>query len=227
MNKVGLLVVVLVMLGASGIFFWNDSAMAPAKPTVVEPTVLEPAEPEPGKAKATFASGCFWCTDAVFRQLKGVSSVVSGYSGGTMPNPTYADICTGLTGHAEAVQVTYDPKVISYPELLEVFWKTHDPTTPDQQGPDHGPQYRSVVFYHTDDQKKLAEQYKAKLDKGGVFNQPIVTQIVGFKEFYRAEEDHQNYYAANKTTAYCQVMIGPKIKKIHDLFKDKLIEGAK
>jgi peptide-methionine (S)-S-oxide reductase len=220
--KAGLFLIIGVLLTATGLLFWSDSAKAPAKPTVIEP-VEAPA----GQAKATFASGCFWCTDAVFRKLKGVSSVVAGYSGGSLENPTYEDVSSGLTGHAEAIQVTYDPKVISYPELLEVFWKTHDPTTPDQQGADHGPQYRSVIFYHTDEQKKLAEEYKAKLGASGIFGAPIVTQIVPFKAFYRAEEEHQNFYNTHRSMPYCQVVIGPKMQKLHDLFRNKLKEQDK
>src|SRR5436190_8802179 len=148
-------------------------------------------------ARATFGAGCFRCVEAVFQQLRGVHSVASGYSGGAVKNPTYRQVCTGTTGHAEAVQVTYDPKVISYEDLLEVFWQTHDPTTPDRQGHDVGPQYRSVIFYHNDEQKRLAEEYKRKLDAAGAFAAPIVTEVVPFTEFYRAEGYHQNYYADN------------------------------
>ncbi len=215
--KAGLFILVGVLLAAGGFLFWSD------KPKVTpRPTVLEPAETPPGQARATFASGCFWCTDAVFRKLKGVDSVVVGYTGGSLENPTYEDVSSGLSGHAEAVQVTYDPKIISYPELLEVFWKTHDPTTPDQQGADHGPQYRSVIFYHNDEQKKLAEEYKAKLDGSGIFGAPIVTQIVPSKAFYRAEEDHQNFYNTHRGVPYCQIVIGPKLEKLNKLFHDKL-----
>jgi peptide-methionine (S)-S-oxide reductase len=186
------------------------------------PTVLEPAEAPPGLEKATFASGCFWCSEALFQQLKGVKSVVSGYSGGTAKNPNYEEVSTGTTGHAEAVQVTYDSSVITYPELLEVFWKTHDPTTKDRQGADIGTQYRSVIFYHNDEQKKLAEEYKKKLDASEAFASPIVTQIVPFTEFYRAEEGHQNFYAGNSQKAYCVFVIGPKLDKLRAVFHDKL-----
>ena len=186
------------------------------------PTVLEPAEPPPGMANATFGAGCFWCTEAVFQQLKGVQSVVSGYSGGSVKNPTYRQVCAGRTGHAEAIQVTYDPAVISYEELLEVFWKTHDPTTPDRQGNDVGPQYRSVIFYHTDQQKQLAEHYKQKLDTSGLFARPIVTEIVPFIEFYRAEAYHQNYFEENPGQPYCRAVIGPKVEKLKRVFQDKL-----
>jgi peptide-methionine (S)-S-oxide reductase len=185
-------------------------------------TLLEPPEPPPGMLKATFGAGCFWCTEAVFQQLKGVLSVVSGYSGGSIKNPTYRQVCTGTTGHAEAVQVTYDPAVISYEELLEVFWQTHDPTTPDRQGNDVGPQYRSVIFYHTPEQEQLAEQYKQKLDASDAFPLPIVTEIAPFTEFYRAEAYHQNYFQENSGQPYCQGIIRPKVEKVKKVFQDKL-----
>ncbi len=177
-------------------------------------------------AKATFGAGCFWCTEAVFRPLKGVESVVSGYSGGSVKGATYREVCTGTTGHAEATQVTYDPAVISYDELLEVFWQTHDPTTPNRQGPDVGPQYRSVVFYHTDEQRQLAEHYKQKLDASGAFARPIVTEIVPFTEFYRAEAYHQNFFEENGGHPYCRAFIWPKVEKVKKVFHDKLKAGT-
>jgi peptide-methionine (S)-S-oxide reductase len=154
--------------------------------------------------------------------LKGVQSVVSGYSGGTVKNPTYQQISAGTTGHAESIQVTYDPAVVSYQDLLEVFWQTHDPTTQDRQGNDVGTQYRSVILYNSDAQKQLAEEYKKKLDASGAFDGPIVTQIVPFTEFFRAEEYHQNYYNANSQQPYCRVVIGPKLAKLKKVFQDKL-----
>ena len=172
--------------------------------------------------KATFGSGCFWCTEAVFERLKGVYKVVSGYSGGTVENPTYEQVCTGKTGHAEVTQITYDPKVITYDELLEVFWKTHDPTTLNRQGNDVGTQYRSVVFYHNDEQKRLAEKYKEELNKSGIWDKPIVTEIVPFTNFYPAENYHQNYYDNNPNQGYCSFVIAPKVEKFEKLFKDKL-----
>jgi peptide-methionine (S)-S-oxide reductase len=190
------------------------------------PTVLEPPESAPGMAKATFGAGCFWCTEAVFQQLKGVQSVVSGYSGGAVKNPTYRQICAGTSGHAEAVQVTYDPALISYEELLEVFWQTHDPTTRDRQGNDAGPQYRSVIFYHTDAQRQLAEHYKKQLDASGAFPRPIVTEIVPCTEFYRAEANHQNYYVEHSGQPYCRMFIGPKVDKVKKVFPDKLKTAA-
>jgi peptide-methionine (S)-S-oxide reductase len=185
------------------------------------PTALEPAEPPAGMEKATFGAGCFWCTEAVFQQLKGVRSVVSGYSGGTVKSPTYRQICSGTTGHAEAVQLTFDPSVISFEGLLEVFWQTHDPTTRDRQGNDVGNQYRSVIFYHTDGQKRLAEHYKQKLDASGLFAGPVVTEIVPFTEFYRAEAYHQNYFEEHSWQPYCRAVIRPKVEKVKTVFQDK------
>lgn len=172
--------------------------------------------------KATFGSGCFWCTEAVFQQLKGVHTCVSGYSGGKTKNPTYAEVCTGSTGHAEVIQVTYDPKVVSYADLLEVFWKTHDPTTLNQQGADHGTQYRSVIFYHNEDQHKLANEYLKRLDASGAFDSPIVTEITAMTDFYPAEDYHQNYYKNNPGNGYCSAVIKKKVAKFKAVFKDKL-----
>ena len=188
--------------------------------------VSEPARSSEVVATATFGNGCFWCTEAVFQRLKGVRTVVSGYSGGTVKNPTYAQVCTGTTGHAEAIQITFDPASISYEELLEVFWQTHDPTTPNRQGNDYGTQYRSVIFYHSDQQKELAEKFKKKLDAAGVFGQPIVTEIVPYTAFYRAEAHHQNFYNENPNQAYCRVMIRPKLEKLKKVFHDKLKTDA-
>ena len=172
--------------------------------------------------KATFGSGCFWCTEAIFDRLKGVKSVVSGYSGGKVENPTYEEVCTGTTGHAEVTQITYDPAVISFDELLEIFWKTHDPTTLNRQGNDVGPQYRSVIFYHNEEQNKLAEKYKDALDKSGAWEKPIVTEISPFTKFYPAEDYHQEYYENNPNQGYCAFVIAPKVEKFEKVFKDKL-----
>lgn len=171
---------------------------------------------------ATFGNGCFWCTEAVFEELKGVESAVSGYSGGLVPNPTYDQVCTGATGHAEVIQITYDPAVITFPELLEVFWKTHDPTTLNQQGLDHGTQYRSAVFYHNEEQRELAEKYKERLDESGAFDRPIVTEITKFQKFYPAEDYHQQYFEANPRQRYCRAVVKPKVVKFRKAFKDKL-----
>ncbi len=194
--------------------------------------VLDPAEigtapaAEPGDTElATFGSGCFWCTEAVFEQLKGVTKVESGYSGGTVKNPTYEQVCDETTGHAEVVQVTFDPKVISYPELLEVFWRSHDPTTRNRQGDDTGPQYRSAVFYHSERQKKFAEVYKQKIDDAGVFRNPLVTEIRPFTAFFPATAHHQNFYANNPRDGYCRTVIGPKVEKLRAVFGTKLKGG--
>ena len=172
--------------------------------------------------QATFGAGCFWCVEAVFQRLNGVKSVVSGYAGGTVNNPTYKEVCSGLTGHAEVAQITYDPGIITYEELLEVFWKTHDPTTLNRQGGDVGTQYRSVVFYHNEAQKKLAEYYKSKLDESEVFDDPIVTEISELPEFFEAEDYHRNYFDNNPTQPYCSVVIGPKVQKMEQVFAAKL-----
>ncbi len=196
----------------------------PASDRAQSTKAAKPAQKE-GKskmAKATFGGGCFWCTEAVFQSLKGVESVLSGYSGGTVPNPTYEQICQKNTGHAEVIQITYDPAQVSYEQLLEVFWMTHDPTTPNQQGHDKGPQYRSVVFYHDDQQKTLADQYKVRLDKSGAFAQPIVTEISPAKEFYPAEDYHQGFFKRNPSQPYCQAVIRPKMDKFKKAFADKL-----
>lgn len=176
-------------------------------------------------ATATFGSGCFWCTEAQFQQLKGVKKVIPGYSGGHVDHPTYKQVCTGQTGHAEVAQLVYDPREISFEELLEAFWKSHDPTTLNRQGNDIGTQYRSVIFYHNEEQKQKAEAYKQKLDEAKVFDDPIVTTIEPFKNFYKAEDYHQNYYNHNDSQPYCQFVIKPKLEKFRKVFKDKLKEG--
>jgi len=171
---------------------------------------------------ATFGAGCFWCTEAVFQRLKGVIKVESGYSGGTVPNPSYEAVSTGKTGHAECSQITFDSKVISYAELLEVFWKTHDPTLLNRQGADVGTQYRSVIFYHNEEQKKLAENYKNELDKAKIWSSPIVTEISPLKTFYIAEDYHQNYYNQHSGQPYCSFVITPKLEKFEKVFASKL-----
>ena len=171
---------------------------------------------------ATFAAGCFWCVEAVFQELKGVLSVTSGYTGGKIKNPTYREVCSGLTGHAEACQIIFDPAVITYDELLEAFWSSHDPTTLNRQGADQGTQYRSAIFYHNEDQKKLAESYKAKLNTENAFDKPIVTEISPASVFYKAEDYHQNYYNENGDAPYCTFVIAPKLEKFRKVFKDKI-----
>lgn len=177
---------------------------------------------KPQLKKATFGMGCFWCTEAVFQRIKGVTKVESGYSGGTVKNPTYEQVTTGKTGHAEVSQITYDPAKISYAELLEVFWKMHDPTTLNRQGADIGTQYRSAIFYFDAQQKAEAEQYKTELNKAKVYPNPIVTQIVAAQPFYKAEDYHQNYFKLNGKEPYCRLVILPKIEKLEKVFKDKL-----
>ena len=172
--------------------------------------------------KATFGMGCFWCTEAVFEQLKGVTTVRSGYEGGTTVNPSYDDVCTGTTGHAEVTEVTYDPTKITYEELLEIFWKTHDPTTLNRQGADVGTQYRSTIFYHNAQQKSIAEKYKNELNAAKAFPKPIVTTIEKAATFYVAENYHQDYYRRNGSAPYCRAVILPKMEKLEKLFKSKL-----
>lgn len=171
---------------------------------------------------ATFGTGCFWCTEAIFQQLEGVIKVTSGYSGGHVVNPTYEAVCNKTTGHAECLNIEYDKTKITFDELLEVFWKSHDPTTLNRQGNDSGTQYRSAIFYHNDEQKQKAEKYKAELNESDVFNDPIVTEIKSFTIFYPAENYHQNYYNNNGAQPYCSYVIRPKVEKFRKVFKNKL-----
>ena len=172
--------------------------------------------------KITFGNGCFWCTEAIFQQVKGVVKSTSGYSGGHVENPTYEQVCEKNTGHAEVIQIEYNPAEVTVDELLEVFWQTHDPTTLNRQGNDVGPQYRSVVFYHTEQQKERAEYYKKKLDASGAFGNPIVTTIEPFTNFYVAENYPQDYYNRNGNQPYCYFVIRPKMEKFEKAFKDKM-----
>lgn len=172
--------------------------------------------------KITFGAGCFWCVEAVYSDLNGVESVVSGYAGGTVKNPSYKEVCTGKTGHAEVCQITYNPSVISYKELLEVFWQVHDPTTLNRQGGDVGTQYRSAIFYHTDEQKQVAEEFLKTLNEEKVFPDPIVTEITAINNFYPAEDYHQDYFELNGDNPYCQAVVRPKLEKFRKVFKDKL-----
>ena len=176
---------------------------------------------------ATVANGCFWCTEAIFKRLKGVQSVESGYSGGSVENPSYSLVSTGETGHAESIQITFDPSVISYQTLLDIFFATHNPTTLNQQGADIGSQYRSAIFYHTDEQKKIAEQTIKRLEEEKKFNNPIVTEVVPYTKFYKAENYHQDYYDANRSYPYCTVVIDPKVKKLLSSFSEQVKEQYK
>lgn len=171
---------------------------------------------------ATLGGGCFWCIEAVFVELKGVEKVESGYAGGAVKNPTYRDVCTGKTGHAEVTQITFDSSVVSFQEILQVFFTIHDPTTLNRQGADVGTQYRSVIFYHDDEQKKIAHQAIAEMNAAKIWDNPIVTEIAPYTEFYKAEGYHQNYYANNPGQPYCQVVIAPKVVKFRKQFRDRL-----
>jgi peptide-methionine (S)-S-oxide reductase len=171
---------------------------------------------------ATLAAGCFWCVEAVFSRLRGVKKVISGYTGGTAPAPTYEAVCSGSTGHAEAVQISFDPEMISFAELLEVFWHTHDPTTLNRQGADSGTQYRSAIFFHDERQREIAEKSKRETGEKGLWPDPIVTEIVPFSKFFEAEEYHQDYYRLNAYQSYCRLVIDPKIRKLQKEFADKL-----
>lgn len=174
---------------------------------------------------ATFAGGCFWCTEAVFKRLKGVEGVISGYSGGRVENPTYEEVSSGDTGHAEAIQIKFDSSVISFEQLVEIFFKLHDPTTLNQQGSDIGEQYRSVIFYHDEKQKEIAEKVMEQFKRDKVYKDPIVTELTPFTNFYKAEDYHQDYYENNRSSnSYCRIVIDPKIQKLYKDFKDKVKE---
>ncbi len=215
MNKI--LLFLLLSLGLA-------SSCESQKTTANKNENKSPDLPIPSNMKtevATFGAGCFWCTEAVFQELKGVMTVESGFMGGTLPNPSYRDVCTGNTGHAEVARITFDPSVITYEELLEVFWTTHNPTTLNRQGADTGTQYRSAIFYYNDDQKAKAEKSKAKVAPT-IWDGTIVTEVVPASAFYPAEDYHQNYYANNQEAGYCQAVINPKVQKVRAKFKDKL-----
>ena len=196
---------------------------SPSQSSDMKSTIL-PSEDRQNQNRetATFGAGCFWCVEAPFLQIKGVEEVVSGYMGGTVPHPTYEQVCTGETGHAEVCQITYDPDQISYTELLEIFWTIHDPTQLNRQGQDIGTQYRSAVFFHDNTQKQLAESYKEKLNQAKVYDAPIVTEISPVSTFYKAEDYHQNYYNENPNQPFCRLVVRPKVEKVKEVFKDKL-----
>jgi len=200
------LLVCVVVMCVSGAFMTDD--IHAEKPSAV--------------AKATFGGGCFWCTEAVYAQIRGVNSVTSGYTGGRIPNPNYKQVCSGLTGHAEAVEIVYDPAVVPYEKLLEIFFATHDPTTLNRQGADVGTQYRSAIFYHDDTQKEIAEKVIATLNESKVFSSPIVTTLEKAKVFYPAENYHQDYFANNGYQPYCQAVVAPKVAKVRKVFKELL-----
>ncbi len=218
MNRSKSLFFILALFGLSSSCTSQKSSgqaeeKTPAKDQIVEQSM--------NTEIATFGAGCFWCVEAVFQELKGVLKVESGYMGGAIPNPTYREVCTGTTGHAEVTRITFDPTVISYEELLEVLWTTHDPTTLNRQGADAGTQYRSAIFYHSDEQKSKAEKSKKEVATT-IWDSPIVTEIVPADTFYPAEEYHQDYYALNPNAGYCRAVISPKVAKVRATFTDKL-----
>ena len=174
--------------------------------------------------KATFGAGCFWCVEAIFQDIKGVVSVKSGYAGGQVKNPTYKEVCTGRTGHAEVIQVAYDPNVVKYETLLQAFWLSHDPTQLNRQGADIGTQYRSVIFFHNATQEMLAKEYKDRLNRENAFGKPVVTEISAIPEFYPAEDYHQDYYEQNPENSYCKMVVGPKLAKFRKAFKQPAIQ---
>jgi len=198
----------------------QDPQQTPANPS--SNTSENPSMENDHWETATFGAGCFWCVEAVFDQLAGVKSVESGYAGGSVENPTYKQVCTGQTGHAEVCRITFDPQQITFTELLEVFWQTHDPTTLNRQGADVGTQYRSAVFYENDDQKTIAQELKQRLNAPDVFNGKVVTEITQLERFYPAENYHQDYYANNSEQRYCELVIAPKLEKVRKVFKEKL-----
>jgi len=205
----------IALLSATGL-------SAQAQPAVAKKSIVMTTSQSANVEKATFGTGCFWCTEALYESLDGVYDAVSGYEGGQKPNPTYKEVCTGTTGHAECVEVTYDPTKITYQELLEAFFRSHDPTTLNRQGADVGTQYRSVIFYHNEEQKRLAETAKDELNKAGAYNNPIVTEISPATTFYEAEAYHQSYFANNPEQGYCAFVIAPKLDKFRKVFKEKL-----
>lgn len=216
------LVAAVFFIGACGQAKTNSNTVNMNTETSNTTTTTVPQHSAGNIDTATFGAGCFWCVEAVFQRLNGVISVKSGYSGGTVKNPSYKEVCNGTTGHAEVAEIVYDKTKISFDELLEVFWKTHDPTTLNSQGNDFGTQYRSAVFYHNEDQKVLAEKYKKELNEEHAYPNPIVTEIVPFSVFYSAEDYHQNYYNQNGSQSYCKYVIQPKVEKLEKVFKNKL-----
>ena len=188
-------------------------------------TFLTSMKPNTKTEEATFGAGCFWCVEAIFQSLEGVQKVESGYSGGQVENPSYKAVCSGTTGHAEVIRIQFNPEVISYADLLEVFWETHDPTTLNRQGADSGTQYRSAIFYHSDEQKRIALASKQSAEESGLWNAPIVTEISPLSNYFTAENYHQNYYNENSNQGYCRAVIAPKMEKFKKRFRDKLKAG--
>jgi peptide-methionine (S)-S-oxide reductase len=211
------------LVGLTTLFSCAQKSPTTTKPATNNSMNSTQQQAMPGTGIATLANGCFWCTEAIFEELDGVISATSGYTGGPTVNPTYKEVCSGTTGHAEALQIVYDTAKITFDELLAVFWETHDPTTLNRQGADVGTQYRSGIFFHNQEQKEKAEKYKAELNKSGAFEKPIVTEITPFAEFYPAEDYHQQYFELNENAnPYCKIVIRPKLEKFRKVFKDKL-----
>ncbi|MBS0260633.1 MAG: peptide-methionine (S)-S-oxide reductase MsrA [Planctomycetes bacterium] len=220
--------VALSTLALCSLAAWLSAAQPPAteKPQPAESKAESKpqagTESRPKLEVATLGSGCFWCGEAVFEEIRGVKLVVSGYSGGDVVNPTYEQVSTGMTGHAEVIQITFDPAVISFDEILEIFWKSHDPTKLNEQGPDHGTQYRSAIFYHSEEQREVAEKSKQKHTKTPKGTRKIVTEITKFSAFYPAEDYHQDFFKNNPRYRYCQAIVKPKVAKVRKEFKDQL-----
>jgi peptide-methionine (S)-S-oxide reductase len=212
----------LIMLNIFGmaLFSCADSPIQ-SIPTIQQPTIMT-TEKQKTIDTATFGAGCFWCVEAVYQQLEGVVSVTSGYMGGSVKNPSYREVCDGKTGHAEVCQIVFDPSKITYTDLLQAFWVSHDPTTLNRQGNDIGTQYRSVIFYHSAEQEQLANKYKKELEASHAYANPIVTEISTLTDFYKAEDYHQNYFNENGDQPYCQFVVKPKVEKFQKVFKDKL-----
>jgi peptide-methionine (S)-S-oxide reductase len=223
MNKLKILMAVTTTLA----LFSAGSTAAANQPTVNNDIMNNETTHTAVKTDtATFGTGCFWCTEAVFQELKGVIKVTSGFMGGHVANPSYEEVCTGTTGHAECLQIVYDPSIITFDELLEVFWESHDPTQLNRQGNDVGTQYRSAIFYNDAQQKEKAEHYKAQLNKEGAYPKPIVTEVTPSSAFYSAGDYHQNYYNTHGSQPYCYLVIRPKVEKFEKVFKNKLKKTA-
>lgn len=205
-------------------FVWMDILASCSQKNVYSDKVRTKSiyEKRDSMRKATFGGGCFWCVEAIYQNVDGVSSVVSGYSGGHIDNPNYQQVSSGKSGHAEVVQISYDPNKVSYETILEIFWKIHDPTTLNRQGNDIGSQYRSIILYHDEEQKGIAIKSKKALEESGFYKNPVVTEIVPLKQFYMAEDYHQNYFKRNPEKSYCQFVVEPKVEKFTKLFKEKL-----
>ena len=224
---VGLVLASLCLIAASMLVNYSGkSTHANRGGHVVNAEKMRSTDAPSQLARATFGGGCFWCTEAVFQQFSGVSTVQSGYAGGAIPDPSYQEVCSGITGHAEVVQITYDPKVVTYNQLLEAFWQSHDPTTFNRQGNDLGTQYRSIILYHNEDQKRLATESIERLEEENVFGAPIVTEIAPLETFYPADTSHQNFYRSNKNLRYCTAIIQPKVEKIRKVFSKQVLPSG-